>query len=277
MIRNFIRDFLYCFKAFNLYKGSFGAKMTVFFTLFRLMFKKKLFQKKNKEVSDSFFGYKMTGYDYFTLEFLFKEVFISNEYDFDAKGNKQPLIIDCGANIGASLCFFKKLYPDSKIIAFEANPHTFKLLEKNAAQNKFNNVELHNIALHDQDGEISFFISENIGTLVGSIREDRGGQTKLTVKAKKLSDYLRQYDSVDAIKIDIEGAEINVIKDLFETGTINKAKQYLVEYHHNINDENSGLADFLKKFEENGFHYSLRTNFETLGEFQDILIHFYKK
>jgi hypothetical protein len=116
MIRNFIRDFLYCFKAFNLYKGSFGAKMTVFFTLFRLMFKKKLFQKKNKEVSDSFFGYKMTGYDYFTLEFLFKEVFISNEYDFDAKGNKQPLIIDCGANIGASLCFFKKLYPDSKII-----------------------------------------------------------------------------------------------------------------------------------------------------------------
>lgn len=275
MINNFIRDLRYCFKAFRLYKGLYSEKFTVFFILFRLMLKKKLFQKKNSEVSDNFFGMKITAYDYFTLEFLFKEVFIADEYRFSTKKNN-PIIIDCGANIGASVFYFKKLYPESKIIAFEANPHTFQLLEKNVKHNNFKNVELHNIALLDKEGEISFFISENIGTLVGSIREERGGAKQLHVKAERLSQYLHEIDKVDAVKIDIEGAEINVLNDLFESGAINKSDQYMVEYHHNINDEISGLSDFLKKFEISGFKYSMRTDFETLGEFQDILIHFYK-
>ena len=39
--------------------------------------------------------------------------------------------IDCGANIGISILFFKKQYPDCTIMAFEPNPHAFPLLEKN--------------------------------------------------------------------------------------------------------------------------------------------------
>src|SRR5436190_6322828 len=102
-------------------KGSFAQKARVFFTLLRFQIKNKLKRGKNAVIRENFFGYKVKGYDYSALSFLFNEVFISNDYYFKSSP-RQPVIIDCGANIGMSVLYFKKLYPQSKIIAFEANP-----------------------------------------------------------------------------------------------------------------------------------------------------------
>lgn len=256
--------------------GTFPCKMSTFLTLTRLQFKSKIFRNKNSVVSESFYNFKMQGYDFPTLNYLFNEIFISNEYYFQPSST-EPIIIDCGANIGMSVLYFKKLFPSSHIIAFEANPHVFKLLEQNMEVNSINNVLLHNVALYDHETEISFFIGDNIGTLGGSINKDRGGANELKVRTEKLSQYLKKYESVDLIKMDVEGAELNIIADLMESSSINIAKEYIIEYHHNMNDSKSNLSAFLQQFELNGFNYNIRTNFNTINSFQDILIHFYKK
>lgn len=61
------------------------------------------------------------------MEYFINEIFTSNEYYFKPSC-KQAFIIDCGAHIGMSVLYFKKMFPDSKIMAFEANPHNFELL-----------------------------------------------------------------------------------------------------------------------------------------------------
>jgi len=221
-------------------------------------------------------GYTIWGFDYLTISYLFTEIFIANEYHFQPSTNK-PVIIDCGSNIGMSVLYFKKLFPDSKIIAIEANPHAFKLLSANMKINKVSNVELHNVALFDKETEVSFFIGDNIGTLLASMKSERGGNTELKVKAQKLSYYLKNAGKVDLIKMDVEGAEIDIIQDLFETASINQAKEYIIEYHHNMSEENSRLSSFLQKFEVNGFKYNIQGAFSNESSFQDLLIHFYKK
>ncbi len=257
-------------------KGTITDKLASFITINQLQIKSFFNGRKDKIVSGKFFNFNVYSYDYLSLAYLFKEVFMSNEYYFEP-ATRKPLIIDCGANIGMSVLYFKKLYPLSRVIAFEANPHAYKLLESNMVENNVENVELHNIALYDKETEISFFVGSNAGTVTGSIKKDRGGLRELRVKTHRLSQFLENLESVDLIKMDVEGAELNILTDLINSSTINKAKEYIIEYHHNMKEDKSMLGGFLQKFEDNGFSYNIKSHYKKLHSFQDILIHFYKK
>ena len=46
---------------------------------------------------------------------------------------KKPLIVDCGANIGASVLWFTARYPEAHIVAFEPSPVNFALLRNNCS------------------------------------------------------------------------------------------------------------------------------------------------
>jgi len=162
-------------------------------------------------------------------------------------------------------------------MAFEPNPNTFRLLQKNMEANGIRDVELHDIALSDREGEISFFVSSDPGTLLGSTRKDRGGNVELKTKADKLSKYIRDRQRIDLVKIDVEGPELNIVNELAESSALQKAEQYIIEYHHRINNDPSVLSDFLKKFEMNGYDYNLKASFRKPGDFQDVLIPFYKE
>ncbi len=264
--------------------GSGSDKLAAFLTLTRLQFKRKLRNERSNGhangkgilATEQFSNYTFSGYNYATLEYLFNEVFVSNDYYFEASTNA-PIIVDCGANIGMSVLYFKKMYPEARITAFEANPHAFDMLKQNVESNHLEDVELHNIALYDTETEISFFIGEDVGTLLGSIKQERGGGHELKVKAERLSTYLAKMDAVDLIKMDVEGAEVKIFADLAESGTITKAKEYIVEYHHNMDDEKSNLASFLQLFESNGYSYNVKASYKQVDSFQDILIHFFKK
>ncbi len=267
--------------------GTASDKMSVFMTLTRLQIKRRLYRRSNGHANgqanghaalakDWFSRYSFSGYNYFTLEYLFKEVFISNDYYFEAATNA-PIIVDCGANIGMSILYFKKLYPEARITAFEANPHAFAMLKQNVESNHLEDVHLHNVALYDAETEISFFIGEDVGTLLGSIKPERGGGNELKVRAARLSTYLADMDQVDLIKMDVEGAEVKIFADLLASGTITKAREYIVEYHHNMDDNKSNLAGFLQLFESSGYSYNIKATYQRVDSFQDILIHFFKK
>lgn len=85
--------------------------------------------KITKLKKENIFGFKIEAFDYDTIRFLFEEIFYKNEY-FIKLDNRPPIIFDCGANIGMATIYFKWLYPDSIIYAFEPDKQTFKILKK---------------------------------------------------------------------------------------------------------------------------------------------------
>lgn len=254
-------------------KYNFKEKLIVFKILNTLYFK-SLFNKNTKEIVQNIFHFKVSANSYNTLSFLFKEIFISNDYFFQTANNK-PVIIDCGANIGMSVLFFKFIYPNCSIVAFEPNPEAFYLLKKNVEQNNLKNVKLYNLALSDKEGEIDFFIGDNESILLASVIEERGGHKTFKIKSDKLSNYLNT--KVDLIKMDVEGSENQVLNDLIATDTIKIAENYIIEYHHRINKQKSSLSTFIRPFEDAAYEYNVKSSFGSIGAFQDILLNFYKR
>lgn len=95
----------------------------------------------------------------------------------------------------------------------------------------------------------------------------------------RLSTFLKELDSVDLVKMDVEGAESLIVKDLVETSTISKVKNHYIEYHHNLKTDKSSLSSFLKDFENNRYSYKIRGSFRNQKgrRFQNIFFHFFRE
>jgi len=190
----------------------------------------------------------------YDLSLLVHEVFVRNVYAFtNTKPN--PVIIDCGSNIGISILFFKSLYPEAKIIGFEAHPETFKTLEKNITDNHLHNVTVHHVALYDNRGTVQFARSANAPGHPG-MKIDTQQSDGITVDAVCLSDYIDC--KVDFVKIDIEGAEGAVMRDLAFNKKLELIDQMIIEYHDNGNPNND-LTEILDYLDEDNFKYMIHS------------------
>lgn len=252
-------------------------KWIVFKTYLKIIIKHKLsgYFKFNNE---SFYGYNISFFDYDSFKFLFTEIFIKNEYFFKTD-KKRPVIFDCGSNIGMSVVYFKWLYPESEIYAFEPDRETFKILKANIEKNKFNNVYLNEIALANKVGKVNLYIdNENPGNLTMSIIKNRLPLNEIKVNSSKLSSFIKS-KKIDLIKMDIEGAESEVIKDLVSAKKLNQVNELILEYHHLIGDDSANFSNLLFMLEKNDFKYRIKADTMLLYQkfvFQDILVYAYK-
>jgi len=160
--------------------------------------------------------------------FMYKEVFKQQIYRFKAK-NAQPIIIDGGANIGLSILYFKQLYPDSRIIAFEPDDKVFNTLEKNIYKSGFSNIELVKKALWTSETFLEFMSERADAGRVTQLESDRPSYQVPTVR---LRDYLT--NPIDFLKLDIEGAETEVIKDCQDL--LVNVENLFIEYHSFVNE-----------------------------------------
>ena len=254
--------------------NGFRNKFEIFRVLNCLYFKSKLYKATNEEVSQRIFKFKITGFSYESLFYLFKEIFVHGDYYFES-AKESPAIIDCGANIGMSVLYFKKIYPQCSVIAFEPNPFAFALLTKNINQNNFKEIRIENAGLANLKGSFDFFFDGFKGSFGGSIKKDRGGQQILNIQTHKLSEYIKD-KSFDLIKIDIEGAETEVLVDLCESNTLGNSNKYIIEYHMLAKSNNSYFSDFLKPFESQNFRYLLKADNRVDVAMHDILIYLSK-
>lgn len=244
---------------------------------------------------ETVFDYRVHFFNYATFMLLFDEIFIDNDYRFDATCTK-PFIIDCGSNIGMSVFYFKKLYPSSKILAFEPDEAAFDLLEKNVRGNRLEDVQLHNSAVSDREAEIDFYYDSNFSgsLLMSTFKRDCSSltadiqpmlhvvgmpQSSKRVKSVLLSTYINE--PVDFLKMDIEGSEHTVIKELAQSGKLKLIKKMVIEYHHHIHPDSKGLAGFLEMLESNDFDYQLSADYSNfnvgVGKLQNMLIFAYNK
>ena len=222
-------------------------------------------------------GFRLEYCDADSLRNLYQEIFAREEYFFECN-TRTPVIFDCGANIGLATVFFKWLYPESTVIAFEADPTTFAILQRNIDLNGLVNVSAHNVALWDNNDIIPFFVIDNQpGSLLMSTNANRTHGREIKVDARRLSEYVTT--PVDLLKLDVEGAERRVICDLLQSGKMSLVRRMILEYHHHIPGDAAGLGSFLTLLEQSGWNYQLHSNFFPPAEkdvFQDVMIYAYR-
>ena len=201
---------------------------------------------------------------------MYRDIFLKQIYKPSLSTNT-PFIVDCGANIGISVLYFKYLYPEGEVWAFEPNPHSFYLLEKNIKENNIIGVKLYNCALGNMEEQIVFYVPINKSSLNGGSYISFEKSNIVHVQCQRLSQIVKG-KKIDLIKIDIEGDETNVIEDLDQQHTLKYASEYVMEYHFKPTRTSKDFSDFITLFEKNGFVCELNYNEEIEINKQDILV-----
>ncbi len=177
------------------------------------------------------------------FDILKNEIFNQEIYKLDLKIDS-PVIFDLGSHIGLSILYFKMNYPNAKIVGFEPNPNIFPLLEENICCNNLQDVDLHNIALGNTDEIRDFHIDNQYDAFSTSgFKPNAWNGTQSTisisVKTEKLSRYINNH--IDLLKMDIEGAEKEVLMELEKEDKLKYIKNIVIECH------NSNVSDILKR------------------------------
>lgn len=227
--------------------------------------------------SEKMLGFEISCFDRKRLTLLYHDIFARQIYLFRT-ASKPPVIFDCGANIGMATLYFKWLYPEARIEAFEPDPGTFELLQNNVRRNGLTDVTTHNCALWDKSGNIDFFIDPLVpGSLGMSTDPLRLNGKRIQVPSRELSEFVQ--GPVDFLKLDVEGAEDRIVDDLVSSGKINFIREMVIEYHHHIGNHRSCLAEFLRKLECAQFEYQIQATLNppfSKGRPQDVLITAYR-
>lgn len=173
----------------------------------------------------------------------YQELYYNEIYKFKSD-NDSPRIIDCGANIGLSVLYFKSLYPKARITAFEADPVIFRFLAKNLEANRAEDVEKIAKAVWSEETTLAF---SSQGGDAGRI--DSGGDDLLVqVPAVPLATFLNE--DIDLLKIDVEGAELDVLKGAGPG--LRNCKNVFVEYH-SFGHKKQALPELLTLMQSYGF------------------------
>jgi FkbM family methyltransferase len=120
--------------------------------------------------------------------------------------------IDVGASVGLhTLALARVVGHAGRVDSFEAEPRLDPILRRTLAVNGFSQVHLHNLAIGAADGSASFDVARTIGH--SSLYQLGGDEVRdrLTVQVRQLDSVLDTTVPVDVIKIDVEGAELDVI------------------------------------------------------------------
>ena len=145
--------------------------------------------------------------------------------------NKDAVLVDVGAHRGLYTFFFLDQLDSDKgqIYTIELNPETFKVLEARFSYKP--NVTLINKAICDSDGTIEYYVGDTthqtniIGHDMGNNKNDVGG----TVESIRLDTLLKDEKEITVLKIDVEGAEIAVLKGA--EGIMSRVNHILLECH----------------------------------------------
>ena len=190
------------------------------------------------------------------------------------KGN---VIFDIGANRGIYSLAFASKFKNVRVVAFEPNPEAFKKLLLNIGINNFQDkIVTQKLALSDHNGYAEFFISSAEGR--SSLYEYNAKKNEYVREILKVSletlDYLvfnGIISSPNHIKIDVEGAEYNVLKGA--ENTLLKYKPYIyIEVHDAPNESVEMVTRKIQIFLE---HYGYKI--ETLNSERGRIVFGYPK
>ncbi len=154
------------------------------------------------------------------LMFFFRRPYEENEWRFVSNFLKPGMVFfDIGANQGFyTLLAAKMVGPSGKVFSFEPVPSQLKKLKRNIKINRFGNIITEQSAVSYESGFSNINICLNGDEAMSSLREpykDASLKRKvIQVPLYSIDDYVRKFNikSIDFIKIDVEGGELDVLK-----------------------------------------------------------------
>lgn len=195
---------------------------------------------------------------------VFHQIFALGEYQClvslvkSFSGLKIKTIVDAGANVGFTSLFLLSNFPEAFIVGIEPDEQNYKMLEQNLAANASSTYVLLRKALWKNSGYV---------TMSDSFRDHREWSRQVVdtpVTGQKPSDQLEGIalnelftiagtESIDILKIDIEGAEKEVFSDsVGSIEVLRKVKFLVIELHDEVDFKN----DFEKMLMSAGFHFT---------------------
>jgi FkbM family methyltransferase len=134
-------------------------------------------------------------------------VFLHQDYDVSLL-HRPTTIIDLGSNAGATIHYFRARYPEAKIIGLEPDPDTFSRLRRNVGG--MANVTVRQEAVAARDGEA--ILAPSPLSWASALRSASGPGVR--VRTRNLDSLMNELglDSIDVLKIDVEGAEHEVLE-----------------------------------------------------------------
>lgn len=190
-------------------------------------------------------------------------IFREEIYAFDAE-TSAPRIIDGGANVGLATLYWKRHFPEAEVIAFEPDPQVFEVLSNNIEAHGCSEVTLIQKGLWSEGGELTF---QPDGADGGHIDGEPGEEeTVHRIPVTRLPPYLEA--PTDLLKLDIEGAEVEVLLDTEEA--LANVERVFVEYHSYV-DKRQRLAELIGVLQRSGFRVHIHPELVASQPFIDRL------
>ena len=177
------------------------------------------------------------------------------------------VFLDVGAHIGyfsmkASPCVGKS----GHVLAFEPNPETLLLLRDNVTANHADNVIVEPIACTEHEQTLTLYAGPPSNTGMSSLAQDNvpveGAPKSYTVPCRPIDDVVRELklNRVDAIKIDVEGAEVGVLRGAMATLRRFHPIVVVEVVPEQLDKLHSTPADVIAAFKEAGYNHNRPLN-----------------
>lgn len=122
------------------------------------------------------------------------------------------VIYDVGANVGTISVLLAKHVPSARVEAFEPEPKNAARLRENVALNGLTNIRVHETALSNTTGQLKLHVSGTTGTGSHSLIDSSDGGETVSVKTQRGDEFVKESNTTpNVIKIDVEGAELDVL------------------------------------------------------------------
>jgi FkbM family methyltransferase len=173
--------------------------------------------------------------------------------------NKDSIVLDCGANIGGITLYLS--VTGATIYAFEPDPLAFKILSERCSNKK--NITCINTGVWDKKASIKLYrhhemkydeASFTTGSSIIANKKNVDADSSYEIEVIDLVNFILQLNKkVDLVKIDIEGAETEILKKIITEDAHSLFNTMYVETHETkIPGQAEELNDIKKQMKEKG-------------------------
>jgi FkbM family methyltransferase len=158
------------------------------------------------------------------------EIYSRREYEADViRFDSKDVILDVGANIGLFAIRYGNEFPKIPVHCFEPNPTVYRRLVRNLKANSIRNAGAVNSAITASDGSVPFYVGSS--TVTGSICAREPTMPSFYADTQALDSYCYRHsiESIGLLKVDVEGAEVEVLKGA--QSTLKITKLIMIECH----------------------------------------------
>ena len=178
------------------------------------------------------------------------ENFVGNKVNFDGGG----VIIDIGAHVGLTACYYSILYPTATIYAFEPDPENFLALQKNLAINKIENVVPIEKGITSDGRDVNLMVNKDSwsSTIIENDLTKKYCKVSHGIETTTLETFFckNNISRCKILKIDCEGAEYEIFHNVSDS-ILAKIDYIVGEIHTRKQPKGYSIPMLMKKLEDN--------------------------